>query len=382
MTWDTQPVGLGGVNPFGTLDRSGDTVIATGSSTARSLAVRFAEVYNVKDYGAVGDGTTDDAAAIRAALAAASGGGTVLFPTGTYLASSAITGIWNHTTLYGLGDVWIKKGFSGNLFTVDGAYIKFLHINVDAEGETYTGPVVRYQANSNRCEWAYGDIEDGADSIFLLEDAAGSQSAWHDFFYILSASNLAAGACVKRTVSVVDTSASPRHFHHIIGGASSFFMDVNGLFTGYLDHVYTAGVNLGDNCLGVTINNCRLALPAARTATLSGNSVLVTNCEIGGTGTLVIDADFLYGQFVNNVMDPSTTFTDNSIKTAGATQPLVEDPRLATGRQVLVVATANLPAAAATMDGRILIEDAGAGNRNLIVYAGGQRFRIDGGANV
>lgn len=47
-----------------------------------------------------------------------------------------------------------------------------------------------------------------------------------------------------------------------------------------------------------------------------------------------------------------------------------------------VVATGSLPAAAAAMDGTMLIEDAGAGNRNLIIYAGGERFRIDGGANV
>ena len=47
-----------------------------------------------------------------------------------------------------------------------------------------------------------------------------------------------------------------------------------------------------------------------------------------------------------------------------------------------VIATADLPAAAASMNGTVLIEDAGAGDRNLIVYAGGQRFRIDGGANV
>ena len=45
-----------------------------------------------------------------------------------------------------------------------------------------------------------------------------------------------------------------------------------------------------------------------------------------------------------------------------------------------VVATANLPAAGASMDGAVLIEDAGAGDRNLIIYAGGERFRIDGGA--
>ena len=45
-----------------------------------------------------------------------------------------------------------------------------------------------------------------------------------------------------------------------------------------------------------------------------------------------------------------------------------------------VVATASLPAAGASMDGKYVIEDAGAGDRNLIIYAGGQRFRIDGGA--
>jgi hypothetical protein len=45
-----------------------------------------------------------------------------------------------------------------------------------------------------------------------------------------------------------------------------------------------------------------------------------------------------------------------------------------------VVATANLPAAGADEDGSLLIEDNGTGDRNLILYAGGQRFRIDGGA--
>lgn len=47
-----------------------------------------------------------------------------------------------------------------------------------------------------------------------------------------------------------------------------------------------------------------------------------------------------------------------------------------------VIATASLPAAAASENGRIIIEDNGAGDRNLFIYAGGQRFRIDGGAAV
>jgi hypothetical protein len=48
--------------------------------------------------------------------------------------------------------------------------------------------------------------------------------------------------------------------------------------------------------------------------------------------------------------------------------------------QLPVVLTANLPAAGAAQDGIALIEDAGAGDRNLIIYGGGERFRIDGGA--
>lgn len=44
-----------------------------------------------------------------------------------------------------------------------------------------------------------------------------------------------------------------------------------------------------------------------------------------------------------------------------------------------VVATADLPAASSAMDNTVLIEDNGTGDRNLVIYAGGQRFRLDGG---
>lgn len=50
-------------------------------------------VFNVRDYGAVGDGVTDDTAAIQAAIAACNtaGGGTVFFPRGTYEVSTGLT---------------------------------------------------------------------------------------------------------------------------------------------------------------------------------------------------------------------------------------------------------------------------------------------------
>lgn len=45
---------------------------------------------NVKDYGALGDGSTDDTSAIQSALTALSAGGTLFFPKGTYIISSTL----------------------------------------------------------------------------------------------------------------------------------------------------------------------------------------------------------------------------------------------------------------------------------------------------
>ncbi len=47
-------------------------------------------VYNVKDYGALGDGTTDDATAITAAITASTFGSVVYFPVGTFIVGSTI----------------------------------------------------------------------------------------------------------------------------------------------------------------------------------------------------------------------------------------------------------------------------------------------------
>ena len=52
----------------------------------------------------------------------------------------------------------------------------------------------------------------------------------------------------------------------------------------------------------------------------------------------------------------------------------------ASGFQIPVVAAGSLPVGSAALDAQIAIEDNGAGDRNLILYAGSQRFRIDGGA--
>lgn len=67
-------------------------------------------VYNIKAYGAVGDGTTDDAAAIQSAIDAAElVGGTVTVPTGTYAIASPLT-IDAACRIEGVGTIKAKNG--------------------------------------------------------------------------------------------------------------------------------------------------------------------------------------------------------------------------------------------------------------------------------
>jgi len=109
--------------------------------------------YNVRDFGAVGDGITDDRVACQDAIdaCAAAGGGTVYFPAGTYLCSqngvngyslliNALTGV---TLMGGGGGSIIKQsgnaaGLDWTLVKLTGActFIKLQAIKLDGSGVT------------------------------------------------------------------------------------------------------------------------------------------------------------------------------------------------------------------------------------------------------
>lgn len=79
------------------------SVTATGSTAARGIADRFADIVNVKDFGAKGDGVTDDSAAFQAAGAT---GKTVVVPAGSYRVDSQADGHF-----FSLGDVTLSSRF-------------------------------------------------------------------------------------------------------------------------------------------------------------------------------------------------------------------------------------------------------------------------------
>jgi hypothetical protein len=88
----------GGVDSASLAASSGSSLIgfiqSGAGAVAETVQTKLREIISVKDFGAVGNGSADDTAAVQAAFTAANGATyskTVFFPAGTYLINSTIT---------------------------------------------------------------------------------------------------------------------------------------------------------------------------------------------------------------------------------------------------------------------------------------------------
>jgi len=89
-------------------------------TTSRNLSNRGKDFVSVRDFGATGDGSTDDTSAIAAAVLATGYGDTLYFPAGTYKISSAIR-LTKPITILGAGPNTPFTGVSGATFS--GSYV-------------------------------------------------------------------------------------------------------------------------------------------------------------------------------------------------------------------------------------------------------------------
>ena len=120
----------------------------TGSITT-NVQAKLQQTVSVKDFGAVGDGTTNDTAAIQAAL---NTGNSVYFPKGTYVISSALTPISNQK-IYGAGQqntIISQTSASSNGFTIiNKSFVELRDMTVQNTASTPTGKGIYIQGGGN-----------------------------------------------------------------------------------------------------------------------------------------------------------------------------------------------------------------------------------------
>jgi hypothetical protein len=161
-------------------------VLKANSATATGIEWADDRVTNVKEYGATGNGSTDDTAAIQAAVAAAKTGTQVLFfPAGTYIISAPLNvggGFPGALQIYGVGwDSQIKLANNANcyLFVLNNVYtpglvICDLYLNCNGANQTSeSGGIDAYGAVHSRFERLQIDTP-FYDGIFLHRDGTGT----------------------------------------------------------------------------------------------------------------------------------------------------------------------------------------------------------------
>lgn len=112
--------------------------VAAGAGVKRSLADRFGDVVNVKDFGAVGDGVTDDTAAIQAAVNSTSM--KVYINDGTYKITSTISSTIPGKELCGTGaTIKAETAADSVMLSVGGASSKISGIVFDGNNKAKHG---------------------------------------------------------------------------------------------------------------------------------------------------------------------------------------------------------------------------------------------------
>ena len=157
----------------------------------RTVQDRLEDRVSVKDFGAVGDGSTDDTAAIKAAINSLkttdykTSGGTVYFPNGTYIISSTIVipplGQW---TIKGEGNSIIKKVGTTPASGQPTRVLPYgVSVDLNCDAVIVLDPADNSYSYDFRCERITLERQDkGTDSFVLYAPALATSTIEHSYF--------------------------------------------------------------------------------------------------------------------------------------------------------------------------------------------------------
>lgn len=165
---------------------SNDIVIATlvdtnsGSVTSNYLEETYGGVSNVKSFGAVGDGVTDDTVAVQSGIDAinAQGGGTLFFPPGTYMLTQIVwkKGVYlQGAGVGGFGTIDTPKATRLQQITGQNVSLIIYSEPVATNGRYYAGPCgishMEITASGAVSSFGFGiDLTDSSGNAHSVQD--------------------------------------------------------------------------------------------------------------------------------------------------------------------------------------------------------------------
>jgi hypothetical protein len=172
------------------------SVTETGSFTnagtgavSRTIAARLMETISVKDFGALGDGSTDDTTKIQAALDAAEASGAVVhFPAGQYVITATLL-VPNGVTLQGDG-----IGFWDTVFT--------------SRAKTWTGTTILAKGTATKAYSRYGITSMRYSGGRRIDPDVGATS-----YYMTSFANADASGTTRATPRTFSAAIAPKTTH-------------------------------------------------------------------------------------------------------------------------------------------------------------------------
>jgi len=163
----------------------------TGATT-RTVESKLRDVVSVKDFGAVGDGVTDDTAAIQAAINAAN---TIYVPAGTYKVSASLTASDKSIRIYGDGETISILKYTGGTNGITWSSSTDNH-TLQVQGiQLYPDAAMSGSPISASFGVALGKVWAGVSLENILATFGGAGKYWANGFYFNNCRNIVVSEC-------------------------------------------------------------------------------------------------------------------------------------------------------------------------------------------